>query len=68
MTKREAAIIMAFTGDVMLVGKDLGLYYRYLEELFGRPVQTIEIPVLTDKIRELAMPDFIDLCKNAKEG
>lgn len=43
MTKQERAIVMAYTGIVMLTGNNLGIYYKYLEKILGRPVWTHEL-------------------------
>lgn len=43
MTKQECAIVEAYTGIVMLTGDDLGIYYKYLEKILGRPVWTHEL-------------------------
>ena len=63
MTDREKAIVMAHTGFCMLQGEKIDLFYKYLKELFGRPVFTHEIPLLTDEIKEKSKQDFIELCK-----
>ena len=61
MTDREKAIVQAYTGVVMLAGEKFDLFYKYLEELYDRPVYTHEIPFLD--IKEKATPDFLKLCK-----
>lgn len=61
MTDREKAIVQAYTGIVMLAGEKFDLFYKYLEELYDRPVYTHEIPFLD--IKEKATPDFLKLCK-----
>ena len=53
MTNREKAIVMAYTGFVMLCGNQLSIFYEYIEELFGRPVYTHELPELADEIRKI---------------
>lgn len=65
MTKRECAIVMAFTGTAMLKGDDLDIFYQYLSEIMGRPVYTHEIGILADEIKESARDDFIKLCSEA---
>ena len=67
MTKRDAAIIMAYTGYVTLQGENLVEYGRYVSEILGRPVFTHEIPSLSDEIREKSKPDFIRLCESATD-
>lgn len=61
MTDREKAIVQAYTGIVMLTGEKFNLFYKYLKELYNRPVYTHEIPFLD--IKEKATPDFLKLCK-----
>lgn len=60
MTKREAAIVSAYTG--VLIG-DFDEVHKYIEELLGRPVFTHELadPVIVAKIQELAKPDFVNI-------
>jgi len=55
MTKREAAIVSAYTG--FLLGKFSDLHI-YTEQLMGRPVFTHEFIDLEDELREKAKPDF----------
>lgn len=62
MTDREKAIVTAYTGINMLEGEKIYELYKYLEELYGRPIYTHEILFLD--IREKAKEDFIALCKN----
>ena len=67
MTKREAAIIMAYTGQVMLTGEDFGIFHKYVEHILERPVYTHEFASesVMDEIKEKSKNDFIDICKNA---
>ena len=65
MTKRECAIVTAYTGVAMVEGEDLDLYYQYIADLFGRPVYTHEIPFLAEEIKRRSTPDFIALCREA---
>lgn len=67
LTKRDCAVITAYTDIVMLKGNDLKYLYDYLSGLAGRPVFTHEIPAVADAYREQIREDFIDLCRNAKE-
>ena len=67
MTKRECAIVMAYTGITMLAGEDFDIFHRYVEEKIGRPVWTHEFPMLADEMKQKSKMDFIELCKNAKE-
>lgn len=61
MTDREKAIVTAYTGINMLEGERFNEFYKYLEELYGRPVYTHEIPFLG--LQEKSKDDFIKLCK-----
>lgn len=58
MTKREAAIITAYTG--VFIG-DLDELYKYAKELLGRPVFSHEFYDLADEIAEKAKKDFLAL-------
>ena len=62
MTDRERAVIMAYTGFVMLAGDKLEIYYKYVESLLGFPVWTHEILQYADLIKKCAKPDFLELC------
>lgn len=68
MTDKERAIIMAYTGAVMLCGDKLSIFYRYVEKLMGRPIFSHELPNLADEIKERAKSDFISLCSDKIEG
>lgn len=65
MTIREKVIVTAYTGISMLEGEELNELYKYLEELYGRPVYTHEIPFLD--IQEKSKEDFIALCRGDSE-
>jgi hypothetical protein len=67
MTLHECAIVEAYTGVCMLTGDRQRYVYEYVSELLGRPVYTHELGILAEKIKELAKPDFIKLCKEAIE-
>lgn len=60
MTDRERAIVMAFTGVCMLSGDKLGEFYRYVEEICGRPVFTHELCMID--LKEKSRADFLKLC------
>ena len=64
MTDREKAIVMAYTGKCMLTGDKLHVFYKYVEEIMGRPVYTHEmgIKAVDEEIREKSKADFIALC------
>ena len=68
MYKHECAIVMAFTGICMLSGEDFDIFHRYVEKLMERSIWTHELPALADEIKRRAEPDFIGLCRSAKEG
>lgn len=69
MTKRECAVVTAYTGVAMLKGDDLGYLYRYLSSIIGRPVYSHEIPAVIEQYRDSVIKnDFIALCRNAKEA
>lgn len=63
MTNREKAICEAYTGICFLTGEDRDEYYKYLEELFGRPVYTYEILALINDIKEYSRADFVKVCQ-----
>ena len=67
MTKRECAIIMAFTGTCMLTGKNFSIFHKYVEEKLGRPVHTHELPKLAEEIKEKTERDFLELCRTATD-
>ena len=58
MTKREAAVITAYTG--VFIG-DKAEYYKYINELMGRTVFTHEMSKLADEIKKRAEKDFMEL-------
>ena len=64
MTDREKAIVMAYTGYVMLTGDKLGLFYQYIQEKVGRPVMPHELAVkpMQETIHTLSKPDFVEIC------
>lgn len=66
MTDREKAIVMAYTGICMLEGEKLFEFYKYLEELYERPVYSHEL--LTLNIKERSEKDFMDLCREVDRG
>lgn len=63
MTKKEAAIVSAYTGYLCGDFDDL---HAYLETLFGRPIFTHELPQMMDQIHERSKPDFLAL--EVKDG
>lgn len=57
MTKREAAIVSAFTGRLL---GEFDEYHAYIEEIMGRPVFTHELGnrIIAKEISSLAKQDF----------
>lgn len=68
MTKKECAIVMAYTGIPMLSGEDFRIYHRYIEDIMGRPVWTHELASesVVKEIKEKSRYDFLKLCESAK--
>lgn len=62
MTDREKAIVMAYTGACMLTGDKFQIFHKYIEEIMGRPVQTIEMGFIANEIKEKSKDDFMALC------
>ena len=67
MTKRECAIVMAYTGICMLTGENFSIFHEYIEEKLGRPVHTHELPELKEEIKEKSKDDFLNLCRTATD-
>lgn len=69
MTKRECAIVMAYTGKTMLAGDNLGVFYDYLKEILGKTLWTHELAdeKIWKEIEEKSKPDFIELCRTATD-
>jgi len=63
MTRRESAIVSAYTG--VLAGPFDALH-EYVEEIMGRPVFTHEMAskAVADEIQERSRADFLELAKN----
>lgn len=63
MTKRESAIISAFTG--ILCGP-FDEFHKYVEYILDRPVFTHELAnkAITKEIKEKSRADFIDLVES----
>lgn len=66
MTKRECAIVMAYTGTCMLTGYELQYFYQYIEKIMGRPIYTHELLKFEKEIQQRSYNDFINLCRNAE--
>lgn len=58
MTKREAAIVSAYTG--ILIG-EFENFNGYVEEIMGRSVWTHELPYIADEIKEKSKKDFMSI-------
>lgn len=69
MTDREKAIVMAYTGVAMLTGDKFQIFHKYIEEILGRPVQTLELAFenVCNEIKEKSKDDFIQLCVTTEE-
>ena len=66
MTKREAAIISAYTGIMLGSFSDM---HKYAEEVMGRPLFTHQFAQnsICEELKEKAKPDFIKICENITE-
>lgn len=60
MTKREAAIVMAYTGVAL---GDFQTFHEYAEEVLGRPVWTHQFgdQAVADELRAASRADFLAL-------
>ncbi len=60
MTKREAAIVMSYTGITLGSFSD---FHEYAEKVMGRPVWTHEFASreVCDQLKEAAKEDFINI-------
>lgn len=58
MTKREAAIVSAYTG--YLIG-EFSDFQAYAEEAMGRPIFTHEFPYIAEELKEKSKNDFISI-------
>lgn len=67
MTKRECAVITAYTDISMLKGDDLKYLYDYLSGFIGRRIYTHEIPAIATYYREQIKEDFLAICRNATD-
>lgn len=67
MTKREAAIVSAYTG--ILLG-DMGDMCRFIDEIMGRPVFTHELAdeSIVKEIKEKSKPYFLKLSDSLTES
>lgn len=67
MTKRECAIVTAYTDISMLKGDDLKYLYDYLSGFIGRPIYSHEINAMCMRFKEQIRKDFIELCRSATD-
>lgn len=58
MTKREAAIVSAYTG--YLIG-EFSDFHAYAEEVMGRPIFTHELPGIAEELKEKSKKDFMSI-------
>ena len=65
MTRRESAILTAFTG--LLCGP-FGDFHKYAEEIIGRPVMTHEFgsELMSEELKEKSRSDFINLIRGVR--
>ena len=64
MTKRECAVIMAYSGIITLTGDDLKHFYQYVAQLMGCPCTPEHVKAYPkDVIRAKAKQDFVELCR-----
>ena len=68
ITKQQLAVMEMYTGFVMLTGKDRRFFYEYAEKLLGHKIYTHEYPEYANVLKELAYPDFCDICRGAVDG
>lgn len=68
MTKRERAIVTAYTGVSMFYGDELGYFYKYVEEALGVPVMTHHMASkeFWGLLKKESANDFYDLCIESK--
>ena len=67
MTKRECAVVSAYTDISMLHGSDLKYLYDYLSAFIGRRIYSHEIPAVAMQFREQIREDFLAICRNATD-
>ena len=67
LTRRQAAIITAYTG---ITCGPFEVFVEYAEKLLGRPVWSHEFASkeLASKIKELAKDDFLSICYDPEGG
>lgn len=65
MTKREGAVISAYTG--IFVCKDFSIVHAYIEELMGHPVFTHQIPALQEEIKQRSEKEFKEIIESQED-
>ena len=67
MTDKEKAVVMAFTGIVMLEGEKFSVFHKYIEDICGRRIYLHEMgdKKLWEEIEEKSKDDFAALCRSA---
>jgi hypothetical protein len=62
LTKREGAVLTAFTGKMIGSFSD---FHEYAEEILERPIMTHEFgwPDVWEPLKERSRPDFIRICE-----
>ena len=67
LTRRQAAIITAYTG---ITCGPFEVFHEYAEKLIGRPIWTHEFASkgLCAQIKEDAKDDFLDICYDPEGG
>lgn len=62
MTKREGAVLSAYTG--ILLCESFDDVHGYITEIMGRPVFTHELPFLEKEIKKRSEAEFKEIIKN----
>ena len=62
MTKREGAVLSAYTG--ILLCESFDNVHGYITEIMGHPVFTHEIPFLEKEIKKRSEAEFKEIIKN----
>ncbi len=65
MTKREGAVLSAYTG--VLLCEEFDDVHQYIEELMGRPVYTHELPSLEKEIKRRATKEFKEIIRSQED-
>lgn len=64
MTLKERVIVETYTGFCMTTGEERNEFYKYIAELMGRPVYTMELAdkEIQRQLKEKSLDDFKALC------